>query len=238
MKDNIITAIIALVSVCLLGLGFYLWFPKTEEPDTFSPPAWGAGRETAETERETMETCKLPASNETPEIIEETAPETEISQVTVKLADTETLEVIPAVEGKYLNVPMSAELQDYARSVSEEYKIPFELTMAVIYVESSFNVYAISDTKDHGLMQISYTVQDWLASELGITDFFDPYQNITAGVYVLADKISKSGGDFTQALMRYHDGDDGALELMKQGIFSTEYTEAVLSKYYEYIREG
>lgn len=241
MKKNIVDIVIAFVVFILLMLGFIWTIPKQTDTETFTPPSWGTGR----TEAATIN--KLPASYETPKIIEETATEPLEMQMTASKTEPETeteiesetfVEVIPAVEGKYLDVPMSAELQDFARTTSEAYKVPFELTMAVIYVESSFNVYAISDTKDHGLMQISYKVQDWLASELGITDFFDPYQNITAGVYVLADKISKSGGDFTQALMRYHDGDDGALGLMAQGIFSTEYTDTVLSKYYEYIREG
>jgi hypothetical protein len=171
----------------------------------------------------------------------EAVTETEITTETEERIDPgeeSFVEVIPPIDGKYLDVPMSAELQDYVRAVSAEYGIPFELTMAVIYVESKFNPGAISDTADYGLMQISTINHAQLASDLGITDFLDAKQSIRAGCHILADKLRKSGGDVTNALMRYHDGDGGALGLMAQGIFSTEYTEDVLAKYYEYIREG
>lgn len=243
MKETIAYLVTgAILITLLLGIGFMRGVDYTQN-ETFSPPSTGTGRETEEP-------CKLPASYETLEIIEETAPETALEtdsasyqQVTeyvvedIYVPDTEELvEVIPAVEGKYLDVPMSAELQDYARNVSEEYGIPFELTMAVIYVESGFNAAAISSTGDYGLMQISYINHASLSNELNINDFLDPYQNIRAGVHVLAEKIRESGGDLTIALMKYNRGNAVALQQMSQGIFSTPYTDKVLSKYYEYIR--
>jgi len=238
MKEAIIYLITGAILIMLLFGLAYMRGVDDAQNGTFSPPSTGVGRETEET---------IPAESETPEIETENAPETtpaSYQQVTSKLVediyvpDTEFVEVIPAVEGKYLDVPMSAELQDYARNVSEEYGIPFELTMAVIYVESGFDAAAISSTGDYGLMQISYINHSDLSAKLGITDFLDPYQNIRAGVHVLSEKVSESSGDFTTALMRYNRGNAVALQQMSEGIFSTEYTDKVLAKYYEYIREG
>lgn len=240
MKSNLVDVLIAFAVFCLLLVSCMsiVLVPKQTESESFTPPSWGSGRVT-DTEREiiTESENKLPMTEsiET-EPIEMQTIETEIATNCNKIETEELVEVIPPIEGKYLDVPMSAELQDYVRAVSADYGIPFELTMAVIYCESSFNPAAISSTGDYGLMQVSYINHGWLASDLGITDFLDAKQSIRAGCHILAEKIRESGGDFTKALMRYHDGDDGALELMKQGIFSTKYTNDVLSKYYEYIR--
>lgn len=147
------------------------------------------------------------------------------------------IETIPNVEGKILDVPLDSDLQSYTHAICDEYGIPFELAMAVMYVESGFNPNAISAHGDYGLMQVSSVNHGWLSAELGLTDFLDPYQNIRAGVHILAQKIRESDGEFTTALMKYNRGDAVALEQMANGIFSTDYTDKVLSKYYEYILE-
>lgn len=238
MKSNLIDIAIALFALILLSL-FFTIVPTNTPSVPFSPPFTGAGRESC-TDYQALSGCvpavEIPSANALSVAVSDSGTRTVGSGA---VSNTETfVETIPPIEGKYLDVPMSAELQDYVRSVSAEYGIPFELTMAVIYVESRFNPGAISDTADYGLMQISTVNHAQLASDLGITDFLDAKQSIRAGCHILADKIQKSGGDFTTALLRYHDGDGGALDLMAQGIFSTEYTDKVLTKYYEYIREG
>lgn len=134
----------------------------------------------------------------------------------------------------YLDVPMSRDVQDAVRAISAEYGVPFELTMAVCYVESGFDPYAVSSHGDSGLMQIAPVNHGWLASDLGITDLFDSVQNVRAGVHILADKIAGSDGDYTVALMKYNRGDAIALQQMSEGIYSTDYTDKVLGKYYEY----
>lgn len=158
---------------------------------------------------------------------------------------TEPLEVSPEptetryltiYEGEgYIDAPMDKNTQNVVKIVSEEYGVPWELVMAVCYVESGFDQYAISSHGDMGFMQVAPVNQGWLAAELGITDLFDAEQNIRAGTHILATKIAESDGDFTIALMKYNRGDAVALEQMRQGIFSTDYTEKVLAKYYEYL---
>lgn len=167
--------------------------------------------------------AKIPetAAQAPPEIILETTPE-----------------IIPYNENKILDVPLDPAIQEHVRTVSNEYGVPFELVMAVMYVESGFDPSVISSHGDYGLMQVSSINHGWLSAELGITDFLDPYQNITAGIHILAQKIRESNGEFTTALMKYNRGDAVALEQMANGIFSTDYTDKVLTKYYEYIREG
>ncbi len=255
MKSRIIDVILVMVVILLLPIGGLLI--RAQVPaDDFSPPNVGVGRvlECVESALPCVETINYESSTETVET--EAMPETEaifdepeastesieteefVEDIDV-LHTEELIEVIPAIEGKYLDVPMSAELQDYVRQVSADYGIPFELTMAVIYVESTFNPWAKSPTGDYGLMQVYYGVWNELGVDLkNDTIQYDPEFNVLIGCGILKEKIELSGGDFTTALIRYNIGDSDAQELFRQGIYSTEYSESVLAKYYEYIREG
>ena len=106
-------------------------------------------------------------------------------------------------------------------------------------MESNFNPWAKSDTGDYGIMQVYYGVWNELGVDLkNDTIQYDTEYNLRVGCGILKDKIEQSNGDFTTALIRYNIGDKDALKLFEQGIFSTDYTNKVLSKYYEYIREG
>lgn len=167
---------------------------------------------------------------------EERATTGAVTETAPEAAETRYLNVQPG-DG-YLDVSMERSVQDAVRAISAEYGIPFELTMAVCYVESGFDPYAVSSHGDSGLMQIAPVNHGWLASDLGITDLFDSVQNVRAGVHILADKIAGSGGDYTIALMKYNRGDAVALEQMRDGVYSTDYTEKVLGKYYEYLNYG
>lgn len=161
----------------------------------------------------------------------EAPEESVIEWAVVDTAPAETV-YIEAGDG-YLDVPFSREEQDIVRAVSEEYGVPFALTMAIIYTESGFDRYAYSSHGDCGLMQIAPVNHGWLA-DMGIVDLWDVEQNVRAGLTILTEKIASSGGDFTVALMKYNRGDAVALQQMSEGIFSTDYTNRVLGKYYEY----
>lgn len=196
--------------------------------------------ETARVTEAELETYIIPETEVQTEV--ETETETEVQTEAQTETPTEThaetryLNVVPG-DG-YLDVPMERDVQDAVRAISAEYGVPFELTMAICYVESGFDPYAVSSHGDSGLMQIAPVNHGWLAADLGITDLFDSEQNVRAGVHILADKIAGSNGDFTAALMKYNRGDAVALQQMRDGIYSTDYTEKVLGKYYEYLNYG
>ena len=131
----------------------------------------------------------------------------------------------------YWDVPLSKELQDYIRTLCEEYSVPEELILAMIEVESSFRPTVISASGDYGYMQINECNHEWLTEELGVTDFLDPYQNILCGVYIISGHLEKTESDAAKALMRYNCGATGAWRLWQKGIYSTEYTRKVMSAY-------
>lgn len=64
------------------------------------------------------------------------------------------------------------------RRIAAQYRVDFALVKAIIHAESAFNPYAKSHKGAVGLMQLMPKT----AARYGITDIYDPVQNIQAGV--------------------------------------------------------
>lgn len=135
-----------------------------------------------------------------------------------------------------LDVPMDTRLQEYVFYLSEAYDIDFTLVMALIQHETNFEAGAISPTNDYGLMQINSINHTYLAEELGITDFLDPYQNVKAGMFVLR-KLFEKYETPEKVLMAYNMGEAGAARLWEQGIFEVNYSKEILEVQAEYAAE-
>ena len=76
------------------------------------------------------------------------------------------------------------------------------LLHAVIAVESGFAVNAVSSRGAQGLMQLMPAT----ARDYGVTDVFDPRQNIDAGAQHLRRLLDRFGQDRTLALAAYNAG--------------------------------
>lgn len=134
----------------------------------------------------------------------------------------------PAVESQYVlyDVQLSEELQRYTQDACEEYEVSYPLVIAIMKKESEFSPDAISTTNDYGIMQINRGNHEWLEENLGITDWFDPKQNILAGIYMLSQFNGYE--DVHQILMSYNCGPSGAKKLWAEGIYTTAYSRAVV----------
>ena len=132
-----------------------------------------------------------------------------------------------AEEDYFLDVPLDRDLQAYIHGLCEESGLPYTLAVAVIEAESSYIPWAVSASGDYGLMQINAVCHDWLAGELGITDFLDPYQNVRAGIYILSGYYRQYGYE-SGALMAYNLGQGAAEALFAQGVYSTDYSARVM----------
>lgn len=128
---------------------------------------------------------------------------------------------------EYYDVPLADDIQDLIFSECSSKKVPTDLVIAVIDVESGFDPSKISKTNDYGLMQINACHKDFFKKSLQITDLLDERQNIRAGVYMLSGIVSRYG-DMNQALMVYNCGETGAKRLWNQGIYSTAYSRKVI----------
>lgn len=123
---------------------------------------------------------------------------------------------------------LTEELQEFIYYICSGYHVDFALILAVIKVESSFEIDAVSATNDYGLMQINQRNHNWLTEKLGITDYLDPYQNVYAGVFILRMLFEKYN-DVNKVLMAYNMGETGASRLWENGIYETDYTQKVLT---------
>ena len=77
-----------------------------------------------------------------------------------------------------------------------------DLLRAVINRESGFDPCAVSDKGALGLMQLMPET----AEALGVTDVFDPEQNVRGGARYLGELLERYGGDLVLALAAYNAG--------------------------------
>lgn len=178
-----------------------------------------------------------------PVIIQQVEPTVEETVPAPTEETTEpTVETVPEPTESPMKIDcaLDEETQNMIYEKCVEYGVDFPLVMAVIFKESSFRPDVVSsDGGDYGLMQINRINHGWLSKELGITDFLDPEQNVTAGIYMLHQLFDKYD-DPAKVLMAYNMGEGGAGKLWKQGIYSSSYAEGVLQladKYKNEIQE-
>lgn len=122
----------------------------------------------------------------------------------------------------YYDVPLDHDTQDYIFEVSEQYGVPSAVIVAIIERESGYDADATGSAGEQGYMQIHPCNNSWLKQEIGITDFYDPEQNILCGVYMLSGLFEKYG-TVNEVLMAYNCGEAGARRLWNNGITETEY---------------
>ena len=143
----------------------------------------------------------------------------------------EYVEPEPEPEIDIYPVNLDADLQRYIIETCEEYMINPSIIIAMCFYESSFNADAIGDNgTGMGLMGIN---PRWCWPEmekLNCPDMRDPYQNVTVGIDIFAQKLAKYDGNTEMALMSYNAGDAGAHRLwFDKGIYSTTYSSNIMN---------
>lgn len=83
-----------------------------------------------------------------------------------------------------------------------QFDVPEDLVRAVMDQESGGDSRAVSPAGAQGLMQL----MPGTARGLGVTNAFDPEQNVRAGVQLLRDNLNRYNGDVPRALAAYNAG--------------------------------
>jgi soluble lytic murein transglycosylase-like protein len=101
-----------------------------------------------------------------------------------------------------ISTSRSAPYEDAISEYSRRIGVAADLVRAVIQVESAFNPRAVSEKGAMGLMQLMPAT----AKDLGVTDPFNPDQNIRGGVTYLKQLLDRYGQKVELALAAYNAG--------------------------------
>jgi soluble lytic murein transglycosylase-like protein len=96
----------------------------------------------------------------------------------------------------------AAELSEIVNSASDRHAIDPDLINSVIHAESGFNARAVSPKGARGLMQL----MPQTASDLGVSNSFDPGENIEGGTRYLRELLERYHFDVVKALAAYNAG--------------------------------
>jgi soluble lytic murein transglycosylase-like protein len=112
--------------------------------------------------------------------------------------------VKPTVEvsTEFLAVPASEAYEEIIQEAAEKFEMDAHLIHAVMQAESAFHPYAVSRAGAEGLMQL----MPELADEMGVSNAFDPRENIMGGVRYLKRLLVYHDGDLDLALASYNAG--------------------------------
>jgi len=95
-----------------------------------------------------------------------------------------------------------ADIAEAVNSASGRYRIDPDLVNSVIRAESGFKVHAISPKGAQGLMQL----MPGTASNLGVSNAFDPNANVDGGTRYLRELLERYNFDLVKALAAYNAG--------------------------------
>ena len=109
---------------------------------------------------------------------------------------------IPQIDGLDTSHANSNTYDVYIKQAAAKYGVDPTLIKAVIDTESSFNTNAVSSAGAKGLMQL----MDGTARGTGVTNSFDPQQNIDGGTRFLSYLLHKYDGNVQTALAAYNAG--------------------------------
>jgi soluble lytic murein transglycosylase-like protein len=109
-----------------------------------------------------------------------------------------------AARSSTLRARAIAPYAELIRTTAERHRVDPRLVDAVVTAESAGNPRAVSRKGAQGLMQL----MPQRSVQLGVSDPFDPKQNVDGGVRHLRDLLLRFGGNVTLALAAYNAGEE------------------------------
>lgn len=123
-------------------------------------------------------------------------------------------------------------LEEIFTEASQTYGVSVDLLKAMTKQESNFNPNATSRSGAQGLMQLMPAT----AASLGVTNAYDPYQNIMGGAKYIRQMLDRYNGDISLALAAYNAGSNNVDKY--GGIPPFAETQNYVAKITGYLAEG
>lgn len=129
---------------------------------------------------------------------------------------------------KFTSAPKSNPLDAIVKEASQTHQVDADLIRSVIQQESAGQKDAVSPVGAKGLMQL----MDSTAKEVGVSNAFDPRQNVMGGTAYLKKLLNRFGGSEKLALAAYNAGPGnvekfGGLPPFKE---TQNYVKSILSR--------
>lgn len=143
--------------------------------------------------------------------------------------------LLPAVSvsmEEFRAVPAHEAYDNLIKEAALAYRLDVNLIRAVMRAESAFNPMVVSPAGAQGLMQIMPA----LATEFGVTDPFDPRQNIMAGARYLRQLLDAHRGSIPLTLASYNAGPGNVARY--KGVPPFRETRRYVRKITDYLAEA
>lgn len=149
----------------------------------------------------------------------------------MKMLEQQTGSSSTSTDSTSSSTASESEFSEYIEEASAKYGVDEDLICSVIKAESNYNSNAVSSCGAQGLMQL----MPGTAASLGVTDSFDPEQNIDGGTKYLSNMLNRYGGDVELALAAYNAG-PGAVD-QYDGIPPYQETQAYVTRVIGYYND-
>lgn len=125
-----------------------------------------------------------------------------------------------------------AQIESLVGSSASAYGVDPALVKAIIANESDFNANATSRTGAQGLMQL----EPGTAADLGVSDAYDPAQNISGGTRYIRGLLDRFHGDLRLAVAAYNAGPGAVMKYNGVPPYAETqaYVNNVLDSYQKY----
>ena len=123
-----------------------------------------------------------------------------------------------------------SEFGEYLQSLVDVYDIEYELMLALIWTESTYQQTLIAG-RNWGFTQINTINHSWLRIDYGLDNMLCSYQNLHAGAIILRMALDAADNNYHRALMNYNMGHSGAAAQFRKGIYTSSYSRVVVARY-------
>ena len=157
-----------------------------------------------------------------------------IQQIEVEEEDFSTVmdEAVNTTADHTASVANGKTLEDIFQEAAQTYQVDVNLLKAIAKQESNFQVEATSRSGAQGIMQLMPAT----AEGHGVTDAYDPYENIMGGAKSISKLLKQYQGDITLALAAYNAGSGNVAKY--GGVPPFEETQNYVAKVQKYYQEG